>query len=198
MIKLAIIDVETTGLNHWTHCPWSLTARFYPNPVTLTLKFKPLEGAQIDAEALKVGGVTTEELATFEAPLIAYQKFVSVLSSRIDKYNKSDKLHFVGYNARFDMDFLRSWFSRQGDKFFGSWFWFPPIDVMALAAVELMDHRAALADFKLATVAHYFGMEVDKEKLHIAEYDVELTDQLFRWLKPNVLSPEPAPAQPAA
>lgn len=39
-----------------------------------------------------------------------------------------------------------------GDKYFRSWFYFPPIDVMGMAAIHLMKRRADMKDFELLTV----------------------------------------------
>lgn len=36
------------------------------------------------------------------------------------------------------------WFEKSRDKYFGSWFYFPPIDVMGMAAVHLISRRAGM------------------------------------------------------
>ena len=41
---------------------------------------------------------------------------------------------FAGYNARFDMDFVRALFEKSGDSYFGSWFYSAPLDVMSFVA----------------------------------------------------------------
>jgi DNA polymerase III epsilon subunit-like protein len=87
----------------------------------------------------------------------------------------------VGYNARFDADFIRSFFEKCGDQYFGSWFWFPPIDVMNLALIKLMDKRATMPNFKLATVANVLGLEPEG-RLHEAHADIRLTQQIFNNL----------------
>ncbi len=58
----------------------------------------------------------------------------------------------MAYNARFDAYHVRAWFDKNGDKFFGSWFFHPPIDVMRLAAVHVMRKRAGMSDFRLPIV----------------------------------------------
>jgi DNA polymerase-3 subunit epsilon len=77
---------------------------------------------------------------------------------------------------------VRAWFEKNGDRFFGSWFWHPPIDVMGLAAVRLMSRRCAMSDFKLLTVAKVLGSEVYGEKVHDAKYDIALTMEMYRRL----------------
>ena len=84
-------------------------------------------------------------------------------------------------NASFDNQFLRAWFTQCGDNYFGSWFWYPPIDVMALAGIRLMHVRHELKDFKLGTVCEYFGIKPQGE-LHDAYVDIDLTEKLYRKL----------------
>lgn len=51
--------------------------------------------------------------------------------------------------------------------------------VIVLATPRLMHERAAMVDFKLKTVCRHMGIEVVEEKLHDAEYDIDLTRQLY-------------------
>lgn len=112
------------------------------------------------------------------------RELTTLLGKYIDKYDRNDKYHFIGYNARFDADFVRKLFEKNGDQYFGSWFWFPPIDVMNLAAVDLLKLRNTLPNFKLATVIEKYGIKSEEEKeLHDAYTDVRLTQKLFNKLK---------------
>jgi DNA polymerase-3 subunit epsilon len=53
---------------------------------------------------------------------------------------------------------------------------------MNLAAEALKEDRAELPDFTLKTVAARLGITVEKERLHDALYDVELTRAMYRKL----------------
>ena len=145
---------------------------------------KPVPGDLLNVDALKVNGVTEDDLKSdkYLGPITAKKVFEGVLSKYVNKFDKKDKLTFVGYNAFFDADFIRAWFVKMGDKFFGSWFWWPPIDVMVLAADVVGEKRPNLENFKLATVATHFGIELDQSKLHEALYDIEVTLQLYKHL----------------
>ena len=104
-----------------------------------------------------------------------------MLGKYVDKFNKKDKFHLVGYNnASFDNQFFRAFFTQNNDVYFGSWFWADSLDVMVLAANHLRKERARLVDFKLKTVAAHLGIEVDESRLHDAEYDIDLTYQIFK------------------
>jgi hypothetical protein len=102
--------------------------------------------------------------------------------SRSGRTRNMHKFHFVAYNAVFDAKHLRAWFEKNNDVYFGSWFFHPPIDVMGLAAVVLMNKRSSLPDFKLVTVAKVLGVKVDETKLHDAAYDIRLTREMYQIL----------------
>ena len=57
------------------------------------------------------------------------------------------------------------------------------IDVAVMAHAYFLEERAKLPNFKLGTVAEYVGVDVDSGDLHDAFYDVELTKQLFNYLR---------------
>lgn len=94
---------------------------------------------------------------------------------------KRDKLTWLGYNAAFDADMMRAWFEKAGDKYFGSWFWWPPIDVMGLAAHHLRDRRHTMMNFRLATVARELGIAPPAD-LHDAAADIDLTWRIYQKL----------------
>lgn len=187
------LDIETTGIP----CPASglvqLAGEIEIDGKTVEkfcYRVKPFPGDVISDEALTVNGITRDELAKFEEPGVVFARFIELLGRHVDRYNKADKAHFVGYNARFDADHLRAWFDKNNDKFFGSWFWHPVIDVMGLAAVHFMGRRAAFPDFKLTTVAAAAGIHVEHNKAHDASYDVLLTKALFKWLAKEMALPD--------
>jgi len=130
---------------------------------------------------LKIHGLDINSIEAVDF-IKAYQEFKASLDRWIDKYNKRDKLYVFGYNVRFDMDFVRSWFMRCGDKYMGSYFFFPPIDVMNSVAQWSFHNntRADFKNFKLATVADFLNIEVDEEKLHDAMGDVRLTIEVMK------------------
>jgi DNA polymerase-3 subunit epsilon len=102
------------------------------------------------------------------------------LRKHIEQYNKTDKFFVVGYNIRtFDEPVLRRWFSQNGSKWYGSFFWNPSIDVMDIAAYTLMNHRHELENFRLPTVARYLGIEFNEEEAHDGLYDARITREMY-------------------
>ena len=160
-MKLCFVDLETTGVDPKVNGVVQISGVVLANgrEEGFDWECRPFEGDKVDAEALRVNGVTAEALAGREDPKVVHLKLLSLLARHCDKYAKKDKMWFVGYNANFDYQFLREWFLRCGDKYFGSWFFHPPLDVMTLA-----------------------GVEVDTECLHNAVYDIGLTRKVWEKL----------------
>jgi DNA polymerase III subunit epsilon len=49
-----------------------------------------------------------------------------------------------------------------------------------------MDIRPGMVNFKLATVALHRGLKPDETKLHDAEYDIQLTREVWDVLRPTI------------
>lgn len=141
---------------------------------------RPNPRCEIEDEALKVGGVTKEQIMAYPPMEEVYAKFVGMLSRYVSKYDKKDKFYLVGYNnASFDNAFLRGFFLQNNDKYFGLWFWPNCMDVYVMVTPLLFDLRPTIENVKLMTVAKAMGLEVDDSKLHDATYDIELTRSLY-------------------
>lgn len=184
-LKKCFIDVETTH-----HSPYKcgvhqismiIEVENVINEV-LDLKLKPFPDDEIELEALKVSNLTPADLDTPDRldPANGYATLIYFLEKYVDRFDKTDKMFFIGYNSHsFDMQVLRQFFSKNGDKYFGSWFFYPSIDVMILAAYTLMESREDIPNFKLGTIAQLMGVSLDDEQLHDALYDVQITRQTY-------------------
>lgn len=185
-MKLCYIDVETGGLDPKRAALLQLSGILEAKDgQTEDFNFYicPFRDDIVDPKALEVNKLNPMVDERFIPAQEAYLGFLSVLDKYIDKYNKKDKLFFVGYNSHsFDMPFVRSFFEKNYNKYFGSYFWYPSIDVMLLAAAKLAPKREEFKDFKLKTVAQYFGLQVEEKELHSALYDVHLTRELYKLL----------------
>jgi len=184
-MKCLFIDVETSGTDFNKHALLQLAGSIFVDGKqvdTFNLQSAPFPGDVLEDEALEVNGLTREMIATFPDPKTTYRSFTSLLSKHCDKYQRADKLHLLGYNADFDAAFLRRWFEKNQDKYFGSFFWWPILDVSKLAGIRLMSTRHQLENFKLITVAKHMGITVDEEKAHDAMYDIQLTMEIARIL----------------
>ncbi|MBW2451320.1 MAG: 3'-5' exonuclease [Deltaproteobacteria bacterium] len=198
MQKLVFIDVETTGVNPERNGLIQISGCVQiDNQIVESFDFfvRPFPNDEIEEQALRVTGIDHRQLLPPGAPGFlqvpgqefcdphdVYARLQVMFGRYVDQYDKTDKFQFVGYNAHsFDMPFLRSFWQKNGDRFFGSWFWYPCLDVMLIWAQLLQPKRSQLADFKLATVARHCQIDVDENRLHDSQYDIELTRKL--WLK---------------
>lgn len=183
--KLFWYDLETTGVDWWRHQPHQIAGIIEIDgevKESFEIKMRPNPGAPVSAEALEVAGITIEDLKGYEkSQKQGYEQLCAILGKYVDKFDKKDKAHLCGYNNRgFDDLFLRQLWKGCGDVYFGSWFWADSIDVLVLASNDLKDERASLENFKLATVAKHYQIELDETKLHDAMYDVELTREIYK------------------
>lgn len=182
-MKLFFFDLETTGLDNQKHAIHQISGKIIIDGVEknkFNFKVRPFDGACIDDTALKIGGVTEEQIMQYESCHSNYIKFVTMIQKYVNRFDTGDKFHLVGYNnSSFDNQFLRSFFKVNKDDYFGSYFWSDSIDVMVLASNFLKHDRHNIRDFKLKTVAQWLKIEVDAKKLHDAEYDIELTEKIY-------------------
>lgn len=168
MIKYCFIDLETTGLDPVKHGVIQIAGIIPESDSESTefdLEVRPHEMKLVEPDALQVNKRTKDEIADFRSPMDVHVDLCDLFGSRVDKFDPQDKMFFLGYNVRFDYDFLWQWFLECGDKYFGSWFWNPPIDVMQAAIIHLQDRRAQMENFKLVTVAKELGIAVKDEEL---------------------------------
>ena len=186
-MKILFYDLETTGVKHWRNGIHQFSGMLESDGEVieeLNYRIQPNPSCTIDEEALKVGGVTMEQVLDYPEMGLVYTELVAILGQYVNKFDKADKIHLCGYNNRsFDDQFFRAWFTQNGDKYFGSWFWPDSIDVMVLASNHLKHERHLMKNFKLSTVAEYLGIEVDQEKLHDAMYDIELTRKVYYMIE---------------
>jgi DNA polymerase III subunit epsilon len=194
MLKLCFIDTETTGLNSHTCGLYQVAGRIYAGE---SFKHEYDEGKDHKSFVIEVEPFTTDEInsvakgmneqriSKYTTPHLAISSSLaklqleSIFKIFVNPFNRADKFFFVGYNAEFDYGFLRSLFEKCNDRFFGSFFFTPVIDVMGLAGFLCMSQRWRMDNFKLTTTARMLGVGVDESKCHDAVYDVELTVRIF-------------------
>lgn len=183
MLKTFFYDTETSGTNPRKNGIHQISGMIDIDGIikeSFDFRVQPNPHALIEDEALKVSGVTREQVEAYTPMRQVYNELIRILSQYVDKYNKKDKFHLCGYNNRsFDDQFLRAWFKQNLDDYFGSYFWSDSLDVLVLASHHLRRERASLENFKLHTIAKRFGITVDDNRLHDAQYDIGLTRDLY-------------------
>jgi DNA polymerase-3 subunit epsilon len=180
--KILFLDCETTSLNSWKgalvqvygiiRIDGKIQERF-------DLRINPFNDAEI-----KVNGEFNRGKRTY-SDSDGFEKMLEILEKYVDPYNKEDKFFVVAHNARFDEDFIRAWFKRNKNQWFGSYFWNPWICTLQMAAnyFYLKGIRQDVKNMKLSTLCEYFGLNVKEDKLHDASYDVPLMKDLYNILR---------------
>lgn len=183
MAKLLFFDLETTGTMFWRngiHQIGGIIDIDGEEKERFDIRLAPNPKAQVEQEALDVGGVTLEQIQSYQPMEDGYRQLVGILSRYVNKFDKKDKMYLVGYNnASFDNQFLRALFTQCGDKYFGSWFYPNCMDVYVMSTPFIMDHQKDMENVKLMSVAKQMGIEVDNDRLHDATYDIELTRDIY-------------------
>lgn len=192
-MKNAWIDLETTGVNsnlHGIHQIAGIIEIDGEEKERFEFKVKPFPQDVIEDKALEVSGVSREIISEYPlTPKECYTKIVSLCSKYVSKYDKTDKFYFFGFNALFDYNMLREFFNKNGDTYFGSFFWFPPFDVMQFVnyKISVLDNaRIKVPNMNLRKVAEYFGIDLSERKLHDAIDDILLTKEVFEKVKGEI------------
>jgi DNA polymerase III subunit epsilon len=180
-VKVCYLDVETTGTDpkvHGIHQIAMILSEQGRDCEELSYRPRLYGTEMIVPEALAVSGVTLDEISSVERPP-AIEILAAIkrdLERWVDKFDTNDKFTVVAYNARFDMEFLKAFFERGGEKYFGSYFNWQMVDPLQLCYwlkyVGIID----LPNYKLATVCEHFGVKL--EQAHDAMADIRATAEL--------------------
>lgn len=185
-MKQLFIDTETGGLDSNQNALLEVGGIIRIDndlPIYFDFHAQPFSDDIITEEALKVNNLTREEIKGFSPPHEMHSELTSLWSGYIDRYNKRDKFFVYGWNVEFDDRFLRAFFRKCGDKYYGSYILWPPMNVASLVNEHLRMARFDIQDFHLHTVCEYFEIPVDYTRRHSATYDAELTMQIYDFIK---------------
>lgn len=180
--KIIYIDTETTGLDPSACDIWQIAALIEINGEVveeLNYKFAPREEASFEPAALKLQDLKKSDLLELPPASEAFLAFQSRLAYYVSKYDKRDKFLPIGYFVRFDIDHLRSFWLKQNDRYFGSFFLSAPFSVEGLAGLATALHGMHFPNFKLATVCTALGIPLDA---HDALSDIKATRVLYQAL----------------
>lgn len=181
-MKLFYADTETTGLDPTRNEAFQLAFIIEVNGKVVcekNIRMRPAHPETADAKALEVTKKTLAELAQYPMRQQAYREFTETLGKFVDKYDKTDKMVWVGQNPEFDVRFVRAFFKEHNDNYFGSWFDSRPADLISLAVAAKVKGLINPENFKLATLAAEFGIKFDA---HDALADVRATRQVWQRL----------------
>lgn len=187
MMKILYFDVETTGLDSEENDVFQLAGAIEINgriQEEFNFDIRPFNLANVSPEALQVTQKTFSELESYPNSVLIHDEFVRLLSKYVDKFDKADKFYPAGYNVQFDIDFLRSFFFKCGDRYYGSWFnyrWLDPYPVLHI--LESLGYLK-LDNYKLETVCDYLGIDIDA---HDAMSDIRATINVFNYVRKKII-----------
>ncbi len=180
-MKLLYVDIESTGLNAKTDGLIQISGIIEIDGEVkeeFDLKCRPFKGDIIDKKALEVNKTSIKELREWEDPGRVYLKLKSIFDKYVDKYDRLDKFYAIGQNVGFDLDFMREWFVKNNDNYFGSYVHYHKIDLIAITtALRMVGRLDGLENMKLVSLKKYFGME---SKDHDAWFDIVATRDIFK------------------
>lgn len=183
-MKIFYFDVETSGLDSKVNDILTLSGLIEIDGQivdTINLKVQPFNPDTISDEALKINGITREEILTFMPPREAYNKLNNFFCKYVDKYKKNktseDKLIPAGYNVKFDIDFLYKFWEKNGDKYLGSFIDYHSLDIAALILFLKYKKVLNFHGYKLVDAAAALGVGF-KAEAHDAESDILVTREI--------------------
>jgi len=184
-------DCETTGLDENKHGLIQIACILDDSSGniidTFNIHVKPCKGDLLNKDALIKNKINPKDFYTdkFLRPEIAFEKFISFLDKHVNRYKRDDKLILAGKNIQFDIRFLRKFFDKNDDKFYGSWFHYPFIELESEIAKYLILNDVLFKNYKLETVCKYFDIDINA---HDALEDIKATQKIYykimnEWIK---------------
>lgn len=190
-IKRIFLDTETTGLDPEKNGIIQIGALIEIDGVVaeeVNMRFQPFMNDEISEKALEVNGTTEMEIRGY--PLlarVAYLKFVEdTLRKHVDQYVSKDKFMLCGYSCKFDDSFMRQWFIKNGDMFWGSYVKRQMLDLLPVMIFLRELGLINTEDVKLSTVCKLFNIE---HEAHDAFSDAKATYELYGKLH-DLIRPE--------
>jgi len=183
--KIAYFDVETGGVDPHQHGLLQIAMILEIDGLIEEQDswfVRPYPQDKIDPEALEINGIEAGQFDTFRDPReLLTDVILPMLARHVDRYERTDKFTPAGYNVRFDIDFLRQWFVKGGEKYYGSYFNYRFVDPLPLLYWLCLERRIVLPDYKLVTVCNHLGIEI--VNAHDAMADIRATREVVQHLR---------------
>lgn len=179
MSKILWLDIETSGLDCRRNDVLQLAALVEIDGEIVEEKrfyFRPTNGSKVDKKALEVNGLKLKDVLNYPLAKDTLGKFKAMLTKYVDKFDKEDKFVLAGYYVQFDLNFLRETFKKQGDNYFGSWFFAPVIDVQTFVAICIARFNLRMKNYRLETVCERMGIKL---RAHDAMSDIRATRRVY-------------------
>jgi DNA polymerase-3 subunit epsilon len=188
-MKILWFDTETTGLTE-NSAMFQISGVIEIDGASVEefdIFCKPHKGADISEEALKVTGVTREELENYQDPRKAYEQLIEIFSKYIDKFDRDDKFIIGGQNVKFDIDVLNKFFKRNNDNYLGSFLNYKQVfdTLNVYVALEIAEVVPKLENHKLESICKVMGVKLENAHNSLADIKAtkEVGDKLLAGLR---------------
>lgn len=184
MLKLVVLDTETTGLWSDKHALIQLSGKVViSNEVVSEFNFKmrPFMDDEVDDNALRINRITLEELASYPTPEEVLPEVKKYFYQFLDHGDPKDLLTPVGFNVRFDTGFLRAFFTKQnGWNSYKNIFSGRTIDVQSMVLMYLHANGLDNLDsYSQVNCAKAMGIELNEDSAHDAVEDSNVCFRMF-------------------
>ena len=187
MKKVLWLDVETTGLDCRKHGLREVGFIIEIDGVEVdkgVFKINPFTYTTIDVEiddyALEISKVSIEDLESYDRVSYCFKELMKKLVKYVNVNDKNDCFVIAGYNAAFDIGFIKEWFKEM--RLLDSYkdlFHYKSLDVFSIVfALRHIGLNSAEND-KLETMCNYFDIEIEA---HNALSDIEATKKLYELI----------------
>jgi len=187
MVDILWIDTETTGLDSIKHGLTQLSCLVDREGEIVNefdILIKPFKGCKVSKSSLDKQNITIDDLKNNpdrKSYSEAFDLFIDFLSKYVNRYDKNEKFVLAGKNVKFDIQFLREFFLKNGDSYFGSWFFYPSIDLDTLIAESVAFDGLRLFNYQLETICEAFDVKI--RKAHNSLYDIRATREVYWKIK---------------
>lgn len=189
MKKILWIDVETTGIDEKRHGLIQISA-LVDIEGKIVDEFneyvRPFKNDYISKEALEKNNTTIDELKynieKYREACEVHEEFTEWMGKRVNRFDKKDKFIIAGKKVEFDIRFLRAWWEKCGDNYYGAWFHYPHLDLeQRLAEVMLHEDNFLLNRYRLGDICKFLDIELCDA--HNSKYDIWATYQAWYVLE---------------
>jgi len=181
--KILWVDVETTGTDPKRNDVIQLATLVEIDGEVVegyNHFMAPRNPGAVEQVALQINNKNFWEIMKYPPAEQSVLDLNKMMEQYINKLNPKDKFILAGYNARFDYDFLRALYGKVGNKWFGSYIFWPVLDVSTLVAAYLATGKErGMKNYKLGTLCKHFGIPINA---HDAMSDIRATKELFMHL----------------
>ena len=182
-MKVLWFDTETTGLDPIKQDVIQIAGIVEIDGKVeeeFNIKCQPFDYNTISQDALDVHGISVEELKTFQTSSDGKNEFTNILDKYVNKFDKNDKFTPAGQNVQFDVNMIREWFIKNGERYgSGGYHNYHMIDTVTLARTMSYEKVFELENHKLITLANRYNIEIDA---HDALSDIRATREVYKSL----------------